>query len=835
MRREIRQRSVDAVGAPSSWDGAWILDSRALKAKSVFLAKKVFRLQASPARCVVHVAADCRYALFCNGVLVGRGPVRATHRRLFYDSYDLGDLLRPGENVLAAAVMVMGRSTFGYIEATPGLLVQGCAMADGERVDLDSDTSWRVRPSEAYDPAATLFTQQVGWSEWYRADREDAGWTDASLEGWRAADAISLDDALGGRRLEARMIPPLLDTPVTAVAAPQVFAVPPCDDAEAMGDYARLMHEEPHAAAPPGTAQGLDTFIEGEGALTVQPPGTGRGVGILLDMGRLYSGYLAFEVEGPAGAVMDMGYNESLLDDRLPTVAVVEGPVGLDYHFADRYVFGEGRREHVQLFCERSARYTQIVLRGFDAPVQIHRFELVRNSYPVEKRGSFRCSDPSLDELRLAAARTLQLSMRDVYMDCPWREQALYTGDMYNEALFEHTAFGDGALTRQCLLMAADGMMERGLLPCAYPSEGRLTIPSYSLLWVLALDDYVHYTADLSVIEPCLGVVKTLMETFEGQRAENGLLRDFDGEFNFFDWGFEQGEGQCALQREGQCGPLSLMYVGALRAAAGLAERAGDAGLARDARARAGRTAEAVNRNLWDAARRAYVDFAGPAGPRACSVSQHTNALALCFGVADGDRIAGALDALTAPDGQVLQAEPFFQLFVLDALARGGRMDRVLEVLRERFAPMLRGGTGTLWEMWCGKRGPFQGVEIDCFSLCHGWSANMLYLAPTYLLGVEPLEDGYHTFRCAPQLGDLDFAQGAVPTPAGVIEVSWTNGPREFTLSIAMPPDRGMTCELSVPVRGRSAVIRDATQTERSLEYPSMRLPQGKYTVTVEK
>jgi hypothetical protein len=41
------------------------------------------------------------------------------------------------------------------------------------------------------------------------------------------------------------------------------------------------------------------------------------------------------------------------------------------------------------------------------------------------------------------------------------------------------------------------------------------------------------------------------------------------------------------------------------------------------------------------------------------------------------------------------------------------------------------------------------------------------------VLGIEPIEPGYRTCSVEPQRCGLEWVRGAVPTPAGVIEVVW--------------------------------------------------------------
>ena len=43
----------------------------------------------------------------------------------------------------------------------------------------------------------------------------------------------------------------------------------------------------------------------------------------------------------------------------------------------------------------------------------------------------------------------------------------------------------------------------------------------------------------------------------------------------------------------------------------------------------------------------------------------------------------------------------------------------------------------------------------------------------TEVLGVKPVSPGFAKFTVVPHPGDLQFAQGDVPTPHGTIHVSW--------------------------------------------------------------
>jgi hypothetical protein len=66
---------------------------------------------------------------------------------------------------------------------------------------------------------------------------------------------------------------------------------------------------------------------------------------------------------------------------------------------------------------------------------------------------------------------------------------------------------------------------------------------------------------------------------------------------------------------------------------------------------------------------------------------------------------------------------------------------------------------------------------------------------------------GYRTWLVAPQTGDLEWAQGTVPTPQGGLVSRWVRGAgdRSFTLTVSAPA--GTSGTVRVPLLGRSRTI----------------------------
>lgn len=68
-------------------------------------------------------------------------------------------------------------------------------------------------------------------------------------------------------------------------------------------------------------------------------------------------------------------------------------------------------------------------------------------------------------------------------------------------------------------------------------------------------------------------------------------------------------------------------------------------------------------------------------------------------------------------------------------------------------------------------------------------------------MGVEPTTPGFATYDVIPHPGDLTWANGTVPTPAGNIVVNWTKTSTNLTVAITAPS--GTVGRYGVPVGAR--------------------------------
>lgn len=174
--------------------------------------RKTFSIQDEDLRSVVlQISADSRYQVWVNGIEVGYGPIRSTIEHWFYDTYEVGHLLKHGNNVIAVKVWHFGHSNYQYIEGEAGLIAQLELTANNgsSRVVLVTDASWKQKLHEAYDRYVVKRNVNLGWMEWYNATLQDDSWIEAEYvdDDWLDSHVIAASGEAPWGTLHPRTIP----------------------------------------------------------------------------------------------------------------------------------------------------------------------------------------------------------------------------------------------------------------------------------------------------------------------------------------------------------------------------------------------------------------------------------------------------------------------------------------------------------------------------------------------------------------------------------------------------------------------------------------------------
>jgi hypothetical protein len=495
------------------------------------------------------------------------------------------------------------------------------------------------------------------------------------------------------------------------------------------------------------------------------PAELGDGTYLIVDFGREVAGHPRLQLRAPAGAILDVGYGERLLNG-------VVRPNQQELACADRLVTRAGAQTW-EPFEKRAFRYVQIDCRHASGPVHLDQLSVNVSAYPVEERGRFECSDALLNRIWQTGADTVRLNMGDAYTNCPGRENALNWSDANPQFLVNAVAFGDTALMRRGLRLIGQSQDEEGRLcgicPTTCPDRH---IPSASLLWIHSIWDYYWNTGDTDLVRELYPKAQNALKWFARYLSPNKLLAGTPG-WVFIDW--------ARLDQRGEQAALNALYARALEVIASLSEIVNARPLAIRYRAQAREVKAAFHRQFWNVERDAYADCR-VGDETSKTVSQHTNAFAVFFNIAPPQLHRAALgsvccaDPALDPEGVVACATPRASSYLLGALHATGLHTFALDYLRARWKRMLDAGATAWWELWTPDG-----------SWCHGASAVPTYLLSTHILGVRPTAAGWRSFEVHPQPCGLEWAQGIVPTPLGDITVEWRVQDGRCTTAVRAP------------------------------------------------
>ncbi|MWV46106.1 family 78 glycoside hydrolase catalytic domain [Paenibacillus sp. HJL G12] len=206
-----------------SWTAQWIWGGHEESPRNEWRCfRKVFELPAEGLEeAWLHLAADSRYILYVNGERIGRGPVRSWREEQFYDSYEVGHLLRAGQrNVIAVHVLHFGLTNFYYIRGRGGLLAElECTFTPDSNavrnniLRICSDDTWSTSKLLAQNPRSPRMCCQQGFADVYDARAWDEKWIltcyreDGPDSTWEKAKCIGPAGVDPWKRLKPRDIP----------------------------------------------------------------------------------------------------------------------------------------------------------------------------------------------------------------------------------------------------------------------------------------------------------------------------------------------------------------------------------------------------------------------------------------------------------------------------------------------------------------------------------------------------------------------------------------------------------------------------------------------------
>lgn len=753
---------------------------------------------------ILRINADSEFAVWINGSFVMTGQHSQFPAYPCVEYADVTDQIVSGTNRIAITTYRQGLTTSTYIagqaqllfeviEFVPGLMEGFVVCASSE------ETLWRISPCYKSGLVPQV-SGQLGFTFAYTYSKGcDAflgtGYSRELAEADGFAKAVPLKDFNPAAFLERNIEKlELLEPKSCELVAQGIFD---------FGKEYRETNTKPHAEymqyaalksryiqdimvnrpvtreipAPGNYALAPDEELSPvDGAVTLKANDIvltgalreGRGIYAVVDIGEETLGYLSFRFTTKRPTVVGIAYSDHLID--LRARSYVGGRC-----FAETLIIPAGESAHTHLLSKIGARYLMIYAETDE--ITISGIGLIPVEYPVDetKRGRFNVNDALHTKIYSTCLRTLLLCMNEHYMDCPQREQALYAMDSRNQMLCGYYTFGEYAYARESLRLLARSLRPDGLLCLCAPAKVSVTIPSFSIHWVIALCEYTKYSGDIEFFNEELKTANTIMGSILQNRTENGaLVRLTDSQFwNFHEWNGELAGtiGSPSPADADAC--LTALFIIATERLADILDETGKSDF--------GKTNQAVKlRGLAESMRTAfnetffdnenglycsYRDMQKEDGLR--NYSQFANALAILSGAASAsDRyLNGAVRALTGDfeDIEVSECTLSTCLFKYDALmsVSSDYINCVMDEITELWGYMIGCGATSFWETIKGA-----SDFDDAGSLCHGWAAIPAVVYYKYLLGIEPVKCGFREYSVKPVFWDNHHAAGSVYLPA---------------------------------------------------------------------
>lgn len=372
--------------------------------------------------------------------------------------------------------------------------------------------------------------------------------------------------------------------------------------------------------------------------------------------------------------------------------------------------------------------------------------------YPVHHDGNFECSDPALNKIWEIGAYTAHLCMQDDIWDAPKRDRLRWMGDLHVSGEVINDAFGDQFLMEQTL---------RRLREDAEGSSGPKGhvngIPGYSCAWIGGMADYYRHSGKIDFLRSQRNSLVSLMEYLRGELDDSGRFANRRGQWLFVDW---------APEFNGDHPPARvathLFLIHAIREGAFLLKALGDP--------------KAIAYGKWAMQLEEIALNGFHSRVDGWGKKREANAMAAYVG------LGGVREAfILGPDSPAAKdvTSPYYNYYTLCGLSRIGQTQQAMDFVRTFWGGMLAEGATSWWEGY-DPNWPKDHFHLHLqaddgtgtfVSLCHGWSAGPTAWLTDWVLGVRPTSGGFNTCTIDPQLGDLGWAKGSVPTPHGILRV----------------------------------------------------------------
>ncbi|MGB5819754.1 MAG: alpha-L-rhamnosidase C-terminal domain-containing protein [Saonia sp.] len=725
------------------WHADWISSKDSLPKKNAWIAfRKKFNIENIAGVTKLRIAVDTKYWLYLNGkMIVFEGGLKRgpTPKDSYYDEVNLKGKLKEGENTIALLLWYFGKEGMSHKSSgKAGLIAE--LYQDG-KLTVQTDASWKAIPHPGY-----IFE------------------SNDPQPNWRLTESNIIFDAQ--KDIPDWVLPTFkdMDWPPAKILGKGITA-----------PWNNLVKRP----IPFWKNSGLKAY---ENKIAFPFISNGDTIKCKLPYNAQVTPFL--KVNAKAGEKIIM-----LTDN-------YKG--GSEYNMRAEYITKESQQAYESLGWINGHMMYYVIPKG----IQVLDLKYRETGYDTEFAGSFTCDDEFYNTLWQKALRTLYVTMRDNYMDCPDRERAQWWGDVVlesGEAFYALDRKSD-ALMKKGMLELMNWQRPDSTIFSPVPSgnwDKELPTQMLSSIGPYGFWNYYWQTGDL---QPLAHVYDDLGKYLSiWKLKEDGTVQLREGGWTWGDWG------------ENKDMPLlfNTQYYMALDSYAQISSLLGKTETATETVSKMKQFKTDFNSIFWNGKGYRSPSYKGETDDR-------SQGLAVIAGLADSDKYAAIYKVLQNEK----HASPYMEKYVLEALFQMGHTNFALKRMKQRFGKMVKHPTiSTLWEGWgIGSEGYGGGTTN------HAWSGGGLTLLSQYVAGVRPTSPGYKTFQVKPQLGFLKEVRAVVPSIKGLIEISIKIGV-DYSLGITIPENTKASVYLpatykTVKVNGKPVVF-ETTQNHHIIALPS--------------
>lgn len=336
-------------------------------------------------------------------------------------------------------------------------------------------------------------------------------------------------------------------------------------------------------------------------------------------------------------------------------------------------------------------------------------------------------------DIARVSENTLKDCMQGVFEDGPKRDQRLWMGDLYLEALANTASFKEYNVTKRCLYLLAglanpeNGLLYSNMVEYPKPHAQQTFFVDYALSYILTLNDYLKATGDTETARDLWPVVKNQINTILANAIDKNHLYSNTGyQFKgmmvsivFFDWAPVTLDNHAAIQG---------LLAHSIDCAYNIAKVIDKTDDVKAYPATAKQLRKAGYKTYWDAKKQIVVSG------KERQESYTATSWAVLGNLIKGNEAQKAIRNVMQSTTAIKPGTPYANHFLVAAMLHCGMNSEAKKYVEDYWGGMVRLGADTFWEYYVPDNHLFSSYNGYTLlnSYCHAWSCTPIYFIVNY-------------------------------------------------------------------------------------------------------